>query len=44
MRSKEEIQTELLFCRPGPGEETPSEYRAGYLQALAWVLDEDVPA
>lgn len=41
MRTKEEIQRELLFLRKR--EETLSEYRAGYLQALAWVLDEDVP-
>ena len=43
MRTKEEIQKAVRDIRPNRSADEISEYRAGYLQALAWVLDEDVP-
>ena len=42
MRTKEEIQKEFSAGRTKAERSDISEYRAGYLQALAWVLDEDV--
>lgn len=43
MRTKEEIQLEVKTIRHNCSADEMSNYRAGYLQALAWVLDEDVP-
>ena len=43
MRTKAEIQKAVREIRPNSSAEEMSHYRAGYLQALAWVLDEDVP-
>ena len=43
LRTKEEIQKAVREIRPQEGKPIIDQYVAGYLQALAWVLDEDVP-